>query len=159
MHGPTWIFWANLTPFSLKLHSMEPPLKLGCYTSPRSWNGMCGPPGEAATGFGYEAVDMNFFAEIGCDHVMVDEPDGEPSAFRSRYKLLGDAIADSSNPNMVFGVWCSPTHPWKWAAEVGGNYWRLAGDIYDSWSAVLRQWDVIRASCGVRPLLVSGSMT
>jgi hypothetical protein len=121
---------------------MEPPLKLGCYTSPRSWNGMCGPPGEAATGFGYEAVDMNFFAEIGCDHVMVDEPDGEPSAFRSRYKLLGDAIADSSNPNMVFGVWCSPTHPWKWAAEVGGNYWRLAGDIYDSWSAVLRQWDV-----------------
>ena len=35
--------WPNgMASFAQKLHAMEPPLKLGCYTSPRSWNGMCG---------------------------------------------------------------------------------------------------------------------
>jgi hypothetical protein len=35
--------WPNgMASFARKLHAMEPPLKLGCYTSPRSWNGMCG---------------------------------------------------------------------------------------------------------------------
>jgi alpha-galactosidase len=86
---------------------------------------------------------MDFFAKSGCDHVMVDMPDSAPSTFKGRYDILGAAIANSSNPNMLFGVWCSPSHPWKWAAEAGGHYWRMAGDIYDSWQAVLRQWDVV----------------
>ena len=137
--------------FAAKLHGMTPPLKLGCYTSPRTENCMCGggfkgpmPGGgcEAGTGYGYEARDMDFFAEIGCDHIMVDMPDSAPSTYRQRYETIGAAIANSSNPNMLYGVWCSPAHSWKWASKAGGHYWRLAGDIYDSWSAVLRQWDV-----------------
>ena len=46
---------------------------------------------------------MSFFADIGCDHIMVDMPDSAPPTFRGRYDTLGRAIANSSNPNMVFG--------------------------------------------------------
>ena len=68
---------------------MEPPLKLGCYTTPRPTNCMCFrlPTGacEEGTGPGYEAVDMAFFAAAGCDHVMVDMPDG----YANVYALAG----------------------------------------------------------------------
>lgn len=66
--------------FATKLHAMSPPLKLGCYTAGREKNCMCGhlPGGgcEEGTGAGHEATDMAFFAAAGCDHVMVDMPDG-----------------------------------------------------------------------------------
>lgn len=45
---------------------------------------------------------------------------------------------------MVYGVWGGGSaKTWKWAAspEVNGTYWRMAGDIYDGWGSVLRQWD------------------
>ena len=107
--------------FAKKLHSMTPPLKLGCYTSPRPTNCMCGhlPQGgcEEGTGPGYEAVDMSFFADIGCDHIMVDMPDSAPPTFRGRYDTLGRAIANSSNPNMVFGK--TREHFWFWALSRG----------------------------------------
>ena len=146
--------------FAAKLHGMTPRLKLGCYTSPRTKNCMCGrgPSGqcEEGTGEGYEQIDMSFFADIGCDHVMVDMPDSAPSTFRQRYALLGAGIANSSNPNMLFGVWCSAAHSWKWVHEVGGHYNRIAGDIYDSWSAVLRQWDVAFSIPAISSLTVPG---
>ena len=41
-----------------------------------------------------------------------------------------------------YGVWGGGSwHPWKWAAGVDGHYWRIGGDIYDNWMAVMRQWD------------------
>jgi hypothetical protein len=92
-----------------KLHGMSPPLKLGCYTSPRVKNCMCGtmPSGgcEEGTGPGFEAVDMAFFAAAGCDHVMVDMPDGSntAAAYRKRYTAIGDGIQQSSNPDMLCG--------------------------------------------------------
>jgi hypothetical protein len=100
---------------------------------------MCGPAPqggcEEGTGAGYEAVDMDFFARAGCDHVMVDGLTDRATAAK-----LGAAIANSSNPNMLFGVWSGGGgHSWKWAAEVGGHYWRMGSDSYDSWFSVLRQ--------------------
>ena len=137
---------SGIAGFARRLHAMKPTLKLGCYTSPRSKNCMCGPGPqgtcEEGTDYGYEERDMEFFAKSGCDHVMVDMPDSPPDTFRERYDTIGAAIASSSNPNMMFGVWCSSSHPERWAAHAGGHYWRLAGDSYDGWSSVLRQWDV-----------------
>ena len=137
---------SGIAGFAEKLHAMTPPLKVGCYTSPRSTNCMCGslPQGgcEEGTGTGYEERDMEFFAASGCDHVMVDMPDTAPDTFKARYEKIGSAIASSSNPNMLYGVWCSSSHPERWAAAAGGHYWRTAGDSFDSWSSVLRQWDV-----------------
>ena len=162
---------SGLQGFAAKLHGMKPRLKLGCYTSPTgsaaprrgvptTKNCMCGrgPSGqcEEGTGEGYEQIDMSFFADIGCDHVMVDMPDSAPSTFRQRYALFGAGIANSSNPNMLFGVCCSAAHSWKWVHEVGGHYNRIAGDIYDSWSAVLRQWDVAYSIPAISSLTVPG---
>ena len=63
---------------------------------------------------------------------------------KAEYDLIGKAIANSSNPNMVFGVWNSGNqHVWKWAANAGGHYWRMAGDIYNGWSSVMRQFDTV----------------
>ena len=47
------------------LHSKN--MKLGCYTSP-AVNNCCGEPGS----LGYEDIDMQTFADWGCDHIMVD---------------------------------------------------------------------------------------
>ena len=47
------------------LHSKD--LQLGCYTSPGTTN-CCGEPGS----LGFEDIDMETFAQWGCDHVMVD---------------------------------------------------------------------------------------
>jgi hypothetical protein len=88
---------------------------------------------------------MEFFAQIGCTHVMVDMPGGgvTNAEFKQRFAVIGAAIANSSNPRMVFGVWSGGfARSWTWAADVGGTYWRMASDIYDGWGSVLRQFDV-----------------
>lgn len=138
--------------FAAKLHGMSPPLKLGCYTAGREKNCMCGPlPGggcEEGTGAGNEAVDMAFFADAGCDHVMVDMPDGPntAAAYRARYQAIGDGIRQSSNPDMLFGVWSAYLgYSWKWASAVGGHYWRIGDDIYDGWQSLMRMWDTLQS--------------
>lgn len=70
-------------------------LKLGCYTSPATTN-CCGEPGS----LGYEMIDMEFFATSGCDHVMVDWCHAyvNPEQTRAEYAVIGQAIANSSNP-------------------------------------------------------------
>ena len=106
-------------------------LSLGCYTSPWTKN-CCGEPGS----LGYEAVDMEFFAKVGCDHIMVDwcRPYENPKQARDAYAVFGSAIANSSNPNMIYGVWSAGIgKSWKWAAEIGAHYWRTATDIYNAW--------------------------
>ena len=129
------------------LHARTPKLQLGCYTSPWTKN-CCGEPGS----LGFEAVDMEYFAQVGCDHgpnqlslrvqgvaltallavVMVDwcRPYIDPKQARDAYAVFGSAIANSSNPNMLFGIWSAGIgKSWKWGAEVGGHYWRTATDM------------------------------
>lgn len=149
-----------------KLHAMTPPLKLGCYTAPRSKNCMCFrlPTGqcEEGTGPGYEAIDMAFFAASGCDHVMVDMPDGpsNAAAYRERYQAISDGIRDSSNPNMLYGVWSGPLgYSWKWAADVGGHYWRIGDDIYDGWQSLMRMWDTLQSIPNIAPFTKPGAFT
>lgn len=141
---------SGMAGFSARLHAMDPPLKLGCYTAPVVKNCMCGtlPTGGCEEGsLGHEQVDMDFFAKIGCDHVMVDAAyktnQLDTKLYKSRFQAIGDAIAKSPNPEMMYGVWTAgDAKPWKWGADVGGTYWRTANDIYDGWASVIRQWDV-----------------
>lgn len=147
--------------FATQLHTMKPPLKLGCYTAPLTTNCMCGtgPTGSAIDPtkceqgcLGHEVVDMAFFARIGCDHVMVDMPAGGATAvnYREHYGAIGAAIANSTNPNMLFGVWSGGlAKSWKWASSIGGNYWRTGTDIYDNWVSVLRMWDTTYSIPGI----------
>ena len=86
--------------FAKYLHSKK--LSLGCYTSPATKN-CCGEPGS----LGYEDIDMEFFAQQGCDHVMVDwcRVYVDPLETKAEYAKIGSAIANSSNPNMLYGIW------------------------------------------------------
>eukprot|EP00040_Diaphanoeca_grandis_P033700 m.206833 g.206833 ORF g.206833 m.206833 type:complete len:581 (+) comp32971_c0_seq1:135-1877(+) len=127
------------------LHAKQ--LKLGCYTSPAVKN-CCGEPGS----LGYEYIDMETFAQMGCDHVMVDWCHAyvNPLQTRNEYAIIGAAIANSSNPNMMYGIWPGGMgKSWKWGTEVGGAYWRVSDDISNSWSSgtggygsVLHNFDV-----------------
>jgi len=132
--------------FAARLHSLDPPLKVGCYTAPSVQNCQCGklPDGTCEDGcLGHEVVDMHFFADAGCDHVMVDNVGDQSASFTKRtYAVIGDAIANSSNPNMVYGIWSGGFgKSWRWAGDVGGHYWRMGTDSYDSWDSLMRQWD------------------
>eukprot|EP00039_Didymoeca_costata_P013186 m.196401 g.196401 ORF g.196401 m.196401 type:complete len:223 (+) comp15700_c0_seq2:278-946(+) len=121
------------------LHSKTPKLQLGCYTSPATKN-CCGEPGSLA----YEYVDMETFAQWGCDHVMVDwcRAYSDPKQTRDEYALIGQAIANSSNPNMIYGIWPGGMgKSWKWGAASGGHYWRTARDIKNDWEDVLFNFD------------------
>jgi len=137
-------------------------LKLGCYTSPATRN-CCGEPGS----LGYEDVDMEFFAQAGCDHVMVDwcRAYTDPASTRAEYAVIGQAIAKSSNPNMLYGVWPGGMgKSWKWSAEVGGHYWRTAADILNVWDAgsgrsVLHNFDVAYSIPDIASRTVPGRYT
>jgi alpha-galactosidase len=112
------------------LHSKS--IKMGCYTSPATDN-CCGEPGS----LGYEDIDMEFFAQVGCDHVMVDwcRAYHNPLESKTEYALIGEAIANSSNPNMIYGIWHTGFgKSWKWYAEAGGHYTRVATDMSNNWA-------------------------
>ena len=55
--------------------------------------------------------------------------DVDPKQTKEEYARIGDGIANSSNPNMLYGIWPGGMgKSWKWSAEVGGHYWRTAND-------------------------------
>jgi alpha-galactosidase len=146
------------------LHSKK--LKMGCYTAPALKN-CCGEPGS----LGFEQVDMDFFAEIGCDNVMVDwcRPYHTPLETKNEFDAIGKAIANSSNPNMVYGIW--PTgfgKSWNWASEVGGHYWRVETDMSNEWEhghppsqpgSVLHNFDMAMSIPGIQSHTVPGRYT
>lgn len=75
--------WPNgIAGFADYLHSKD--LQLGCYTSPATKN-CCGEPGS----LGFENVDMEFFAQVGCDHVMVDWCRGYSSPLETKLEYVG----------------------------------------------------------------------
>ena len=131
--------WPNgIAELSKYLHSKD--LQMGCYTSPATVN-CCGEPGS----LGYEDIDMEFFAEVGCDHIMTDWCRGyvDPSQTRAEYAKISEGIAKSSNPNMVNGVWSAGFgKSYKWSTEINGHYWRTTGDIHNEWSSILHNFDV-----------------
>jgi hypothetical protein len=52
---------------------------------------------------------------------MVDTPGNAitETQFRQRFAVFGDAIANSSNPNMMFGVWSAGlARSWTWAGKL-----------------------------------------
>jgi len=111
------------------LHSKG--LQMGCYTAPGKTN-CCGEPGSE----GFEAVDMEFFAEIGCDHIMVDwcQKYVNPLESFNAYAKIGAAIANSSNPNMLYSIWeTGYGKSWKWFKKAGGHFNRIVTDMSNFW--------------------------
>ena len=108
-------------------------LKLGIYSDAAQLT--CG--GYTAS-LGFEEQDATTFASWGVDYLKYDycnAPSDSVSA-KIRYKAMADALRKSGR-TIELGVceW-GQREPWKWAAKVGGQLWRISGDIRDKWKNV-----------------------
>uniref|UniRef100_Q02B60 Alpha-galactosidase n=1 Tax=Solibacter usitatus (strain Ellin6076) TaxID=234267 RepID=Q02B60_SOLUE len=112
-------------------------MKVGIYSSP-------GPDTcEGYEGsYGHEAQDARTYAAWGIDYLKYDWCGAftiyKDSEMQAVYQKMGDALL-ASGRDIVFSL-CQYglVDVWKWAPAVGGNLWRTAGDISDSWESVSR---------------------
>jgi len=117
-------------------------LQIGIYSSP-------GPrtcQQRYAGSYQHEAQDARTWAKWGFDYIKYDwcsYSDVEPAAARAPrpalekpYSLMR-GILDTLNRDMVFSLcqygWGDV---WECGAEVGGNAWRVTGDITDTWPSM-----------------------
>ena len=112
------------------VHSLG--LKIGLYTC-------CGPLTCAKfTGSeGYEAQDIQTYAEWGFDYVKVDWCHCGGKDGSQAYSLFGNAIK-TIDRDIVFSIceW-GLGKPWLWGEKAGGNCWRTTEDIADNWQCIL----------------------
>lgn len=104
--------------------------KLGIYSdaADKTCGGVCG-------SYGYEETDAKDFASWDVDLLKYDycnAPSGQLDAIE-RYTKMGKALR-ATNRSIVYSIceW-GQREPWKWAKKVGGELWRISGDISDTW--------------------------
>jgi alpha-galactosidase len=107
-------------------------LKFGIYSC--AGNMTCG---RRFGGYTYEDIDAKTYAEWGVDLLKYDycyTPPSQSTAIE-RYTKMGTALKHSGR-SIVFSIceW-GIRKPWLWAAQAGGNYYRITPDIMDSWDA------------------------
>ena len=117
-------------------------LKIGIYSSP-------GPrtcQQRYAGSYEHEAQDAKTYAKWGFDYLKYDwcsYSDVEKEAARTPlpglqkpYRLMR-GLLDTLDRDIVFSL-CQYGwgNVWEWGDEVGGNLWRVTGDITDSWSSM-----------------------
>jgi alpha-galactosidase len=113
-------------------------LKLGIYSSP-------GP--KTCAGFEgsyqHEQSDAARYAEWGIDLLKYDwcsyadiAKDESLEELKKPYLLMRAAL-DGCGRDIVFSL-CQygKGNVWEWGDTVGGNYWRITGDITDTWSSI-----------------------
>ena len=117
-------------------------LKIGIYSSP-------GPrtcQQEFAGSYQHEEQDARTWAAWGFDYIKYDwcsYTDVEPAAARSplpalqKPYVLMRGILDTLDRDIVFSL-CQYGwgNVWEWGDQVGGNLWRMTGDITDTWSSM-----------------------
>jgi alpha-galactosidase len=112
-------------------------LKLGIYSSP-------GPDTcEGYEGsYGHEQQDARTYAAWGIDYLKYDWCGAftiyKDSEMQAVYQKMGDALLASGRDIVYSLCQYGLEGVWKWAPAVGGNLWRTAGDINDSWESVSR---------------------
>ncbi len=125
------------------VHSLG--LKFGIYSSP----GPTTCAGYTGT-YGHVQQDADTYAKWGVDYLKYDwcsETEiypvgghGYPTVdeMRGVYQEMGDALLKTGRP-IVFSLceygW---DDVWNWGATVGGNLWRITGDIGDNWNSMIR---------------------
>jgi alpha-galactosidase len=112
-------------------------LKLGIYSSPGP-NTCEGYEGS----YGHEEQDARTYAAWGIDYLKYDWCGAftiyKDSEMQAVYQKMGDALL-ASGRSIVYSL-CQYGFEdvWKWGPSVGGNLWRTAGDISDSWESMSR---------------------
>jgi alpha-galactosidase len=117
-------------------------LKIGLYSSP-------GPrtcQQRYAGSYQHEEQDVKTWSKWGFDYIKYDwcsYSDVEPAAARSPLPALQKpytlmrSLLDAADRDFVFSL-CQYGwgNVWEWGDEVGGNLWRVTGDITDTWATM-----------------------
>ena len=112
-------------------------LKIGIYSSP-------GPDTcEGYEGsYGHEQQDARTYAAWGIDYLKYDWCGAftlyKDSEMQAVYQKMGDALLNSGRAIVFSLCQYGLEDVWKWGSAAGGNLWRTAGDISDSWDAISR---------------------
>jgi alpha-galactosidase len=118
------------------IHSLG--LKAGLYSSP----GPTTCQGLGAT-WQHEEQDARAYARWGFDYLKYDwcgysqiAPNPTLEDRKKPYKLMG-GILKKQERDIVFSI-CQygAGNVWEWGREVGGNLWRMTGDIRDDWPSM-----------------------
>lgn len=114
-------------------------LKLGIYED--AGTATCaGYPGS----LGHEQQDAKTFASWGVDYLKYDNCNNAGSTttqqYIDRYTAMRNALADSGRKILYSLCEWGVNDPWTWGAEVG-NSWRTTGDISDSFSSMLSNFE------------------
>ncbi len=105
-------------------------LKLGIYSCAGELT--CG---EQFGGNGYEEIDAKTYAEWGVDLLKYDycyAPYSKNKAI-DRYQKIGKALQNTDRTIVLSICEWGLRKPWKWGRSVGGHYWRITPDIFDTW--------------------------
>ena len=118
------------------IHSLG--LKAGIYSSP----GPTTCQGYTAS-WEHEAQDAKTFAKWGFDYLKYDwcsysriAPQPTLEDRKKPYKMMADIIK-TLDRDVVFSI-CQygAGNVWEWGREVGGQLWRMTGDIRDNWPSM-----------------------
>jgi alpha-galactosidase len=109
-------------------------LKFGIYSDAAEWT--CAHyPGS----FGFEAQDAALWASWGVDFLKYDychAPSDQTTAIE-RYTRMGDALRGCGRQILFSLCEWGGRAPYLWGRQVGGQMWRVTGDVVDSWTSVL----------------------
>jgi alpha-galactosidase len=125
----------NMAALANYVHSKG--LKLGLYSSP-------GPDTcEGYEGsYGHEAQDGRTYAAWGIDYLKYDWCGAftlyKDTEMQAVYQRMGDALLNSGRAVVFSLCQYGLADVWKWGSAAGGNLWRTAGDISDSWDSISR---------------------
>src|SRR6266542_2763444 len=114
-------------------------LKIGIYSSPGPWT--C--QRTYAGSYEHEAQDAKTYAKWGFDYLKYDwcsysqiAPNPTLDDRKKPYHVMRAAI-DAADRDIVYSL-CQygAGNVWEWGTEVGGNLWRVTGDITDTWASM-----------------------
>lgn len=111
-------------------------LKAGIHTSP-------GPKtcaGHEAS-YGHEEQDARTFAQWGIDFVKYDWCSGDevyrPEEMQGAYKKMSECLKATDRPILYSLCQYGIQDVWKWGGAVGGQMWRITGDISDNYNSMI----------------------
>ena len=86
--------------------------------------------------YGYETQDASAYAAWGCDLLKYDYCGGpsDSASAHKRYKAMGDALKTTGRDFVFYICEWGQLNPWDWAADAGGQMWRVGYDTRDTWT-------------------------
>ena len=114
-------------------------LKIGIYSDAADLT--CGShPGS----YGFEDQDAQLWASWGIDFLKYDycnAPEDQASAIE-RYARMGEALRNSGREFLFSLCEWGGRNPHLWGKDVGGQMWRVSGDVFDSWINIwIEDWN------------------